>query len=740
MGLITLHNFTALDVESRIAYLERHPEDTRFAPDTIREMYPEFTQEYLETLKGMWPSWDEDHKKSWRTLAHERNDLDIADRLFREGFTEFKHTPDANATGRPHTFRSQLYGDPLYGDPYPSVRLLRARNPETGKTASYQYIHTEKGARWINETKLYRETRAAEEVKEYIADRLEYLLAMGEYPDTQTLREDAKSMAADMARALMPRMHPDAYKTINGFVSEFSDGELADLVEKMPYDKRIRFITDAARVYGQMEEGYTLGGFVAKINMRLDDILRNVNVHELLDCGKRRQEAEMALFMDNPYEISMMLRYPGSSTNIDYAASFFYDVLAAKAAEPGRSLSSIMNPEYPTVGFLGDTKSFNETVGALCRSGRKEELRDYIDGFVHAVLPAGRQADWVKEYLFKKIDSDITHGRWTEETGSFNLNCLYYTALAAAREDFSREEVEKTVDVCLSSPQPGFYGFKTKTLAEYIADQDADTARAIISSEEPEKAAGIMRARAYIERKIQQIEKDEAAVERAEAGGGDASSLKERLTCEKLDLAQYVSDRLSHIGAEYFDDLLLPQEQGFIMRICREDSHNWTLDGCRDSMEHFQTLKTALDSCIYLDHGIAVYMVDGRDADGVSVSSPFSDYRPDAAVTLDTSTGHIYVAYRDSADIPEGARFEEMEQGALMYRVDMTQELGGPATPETYISKVTKCARTVMESISPATDSLSRMEEVVEMGKDLSEKMQDIFREERTAELLPGSD
>ena len=40
-----------------------------------------------------------------------------------------------------------------------------------------------------------------------------------------------------------------------------------------------------------------------------------------------------------------------------------------------------------------------------------------------------------------------------------------------------------------------------------------------------------------------------------------------------------------------------------------------------------------------------------------------------------------------------------------------------------------------MENICPATESLSRMNGVVEMGRDLTETMRDILREERAHEL-----
>lgn len=128
-------------------------------------------------------------------------------------------------------------------------------------------------------------------------------------------------------------------------------------------------------------------------------------------------------------------------------------------------------------------------------------------------------------------------------------------------------------------------------------------------------------------------------------------------------------------------------------------------------------------------------MAEGKDADRVSVVTPYTDFGLDAAVTLDTSTGHVYAAYRDSDYIPEGTQFEEMSRGPLMYRVDMTQALGGPASQKDYVGKVVKSARTVMENICPATESLSRMNEVVEMGRDLTETIRDILREERAHEL-----
>ena len=733
MGLITLHNFTMLDIVNREAYLERHPEDTRFAPDTIGDMYPEFTQEYLETLRGMWPSWDEDHEKSWRTLAYERTDLDITDRLFREGFTEFEHTPGADTAGRPRPYNIRLYDDP-----YPSVRLLRAKNPETGKTADYQYVNTANGNKWVNETKLARETRAADEMRQYIAGRLENLLALGENPGPQTLQQDARNMVTATARSFMSRMYPDAYRTVNGFFAEFSEGDLADLVKGMSYDKKVRFITDAAHLYGVMEDEYTLGGFAAKINLRLDDIFHNIKMHEIMRCGKQRQEDEMSRFMNDPHEIRKMLRYPGSSTNMGYVSSFFYDVLAAEAVRPGRTLTSIMNPRFPAYGFLDNPVAFSEAVRTLLDTGRKEEVGDYINNFVAAVLHhhyADRHGAWLPEHLLGKIEADIAGDTLAYRAGSFRLDCLRDTIRAAARPDFTREEVEKAVEVCLRDPDPGFYGYKTATLAEYIAEQDDDAARAIISSESPGKEAGIMRARTYIEWKIQQIQKDEAAAEKAEYVGDDILAINERLTRRKENLAWYIDRRLNSMDEEHLDRIISPQDQEFVLRFCGENSENWTLSSCRKVLEHFQDVNAAQDSCIYQDHGIAVYMAEGKDADRVSVVTPYTDFRLDAAVTLDTSTGHVYAAYRDSDHIPEGTQFEEMSRGPLMYRVDMTQALGGPASQKDCVSKVVKSARTVMENICPATESLSRMNEVVEMGRDLTETMRDILREERAHEL-----
>lgn len=726
--MITLDEFSRLDYNARRSYLARHPEDIRFDLSTLDDELPGFTQEYTERLQKMWPTWDEDHAHD---PDHIREDISLTDRLYQAGFTEFYYDGSVNGAYWPRPYAAQLYDD------IPSkVRMLIARIPGTEKTARYLYVRTGNQNKWIKSTKLARETRDAEEIKKYIADQLKGLVVIGPYPDT--IDKDMQELAPEIARAFGPKKIRDIYGTFNGFIKELSSSrDICDLLKAASYEKRKELLLAAARLYGIAQDGHAVCEFIEKIHDRISHILSSVDMFEITGAGKDRQEKEMSWCMRDSFDVRAMIGYP-SSENVNYAAMLFAKVVDIEAHIPGRSLTSMIDPVFPTTGYMGYPKNFYEAVVQAHKEGRDEEIRTVYKKRVEEVLhpdKADALSGQIADLLFEKAISEI------ENPGAacFYLARVDETIRAAARGALTKEEIEQTIDICLKNPRPGFYGFATKTLAEYICEQTNEKARKIITSEDPEKEAGIMRTRTYMEKKVSRIKNKEAAITEAESRGEDVTSEKEKLLRMKTNLATYVDDRLKNIKEEDIDEFLTPSEQALVADICKENSQDWVFNACGSDLEEVVIAKRMHDSCVYINEDVVVYVAEGAAADSIWCLSPNRDEHARASITLDTATGHVYAAYRDIQDVPDGMETELAvnDSSCYEYRVDMTEALGGPATAKTAAEKVTKCARMLMEKFDPPI-TFDRAAELTKACNDINSETRDFIGKERSSEQNIG--
>ena len=715
--MITLDEFTNLNVDARRSYLARHPEDTRFDPDTIGDYGPAFTEEYTKTLQDLWPEWEESHRYE---RARKRTDLVLMDRLYQAGFTEFKFEM-SYATG---TYVAELYGHGIS-----QVPTITARKPETEEIVRYHYTSTDISRKWVSSKQLAREAKAAQEAKEFIAGRLEHMLLMGNgtYPGSQKLKEDTLFMAEKVARGLGPKALRDIYGAMDGFDKDISGSRsIARLFEDASYEDKQAFLIDAANLHGVLADGYTVSGFVEELSAKAEKILSDIRMYELKDAGRERQEKEMSWFREDPNDIRKMLVYPYSAQNIDYETKVFCKVMDIEAARPGRALTSMINPSTPgSFGYLAYPINLRNAIMRAHKEGRDEEITALYKRIVEGALPENKAAMFSDQLVGPLSENAIAEAEKPDSKHAFpDLGCAKEMIYAAARESFTEEEIRRTIDVCFKNPYPGFRGFTSKSLAEYISEQTDENARKIIMSEDPGREAGIMRTRAHMERKVAQIEKEEKAIALAESRGEDVSNRKEKLSYIKEDFAKYVNDRLKHIGSEDLDDFITPSEQNFVLKICEEEDkkEEWFFQTVKESLERAQLNAKAQAACIYIDEDVVVYAAENADRDEIwGVLLAMYDESAKASVTFDMSTGHIFAAYDKEENVPKWAT---AEYDAYRYKVDMTEMLGGPATKETAASKVASCARMVMESLNPPT-TIDRVNELTEAYEEIHEEMQD---------------